>query len=149
MTKSSRLYLFPDINVWVALTYDRHVHHATARGWFEGLEPTAHLFFCRLTQLGLLRLLNAAAVTGPDQVKSQQEAWKAYDRWIEDERVELLDEPPGLETHFRALTRSRQASPKDWADSYLAAFALASRLTVVTFDQAFQNKAKDLLLLPA
>jgi DNA-binding beta-propeller fold protein YncE len=27
MTKSSRLSLFPDINVWVALTYDRHVHH--------------------------------------------------------------------------------------------------------------------------
>ena len=23
MTKSSRLFLFPDINVWVALTYDR------------------------------------------------------------------------------------------------------------------------------
>jgi uncharacterized protein len=149
MTKSSRLFLFPDINVWVALTYDRHVHHVTARGWFEGLEPTARLFFCRLTQLGLLRLLCAAAVMGPDQAKSQQEAWKAYDRWLEDERVEFLDEPSGLETHFRALTRSPLASPKDWADSYLAAFAQASRLTVVTFDQGFQNKAKDLLLLEA
>jgi predicted nucleic acid-binding protein len=99
------------------------------------------LFFCRLTQLGLLRLLSAAAVMGPDQAKSQQEAWKAYERWLEDERIELLDEPGGLETHFRALTRSRQASPKDWADSYLAAFAVASRLTVVTFDQAFEDKA--------
>ena len=86
---------------------------------------------------------------GPDQAKSQQEAWKAYDRWLEDERVEFLDEPSGLETHFRALTRSPQASPKDWADSYLVAFAQASRLTVVTFDQGFQNKAKDLVLLEA
>ena len=149
MTKSSRLFLFPDINVWVALTYDRHVHHVIARGWFEGLEPTARLFFCRLTQLGLLRLLSAEAVMGPDQVQSQQEAWKTYDRWLEDERVELLDEPGGLEAHFRGLTRSAHAAPKDWADSYLAAFALASRLTVVTFDRAFQNKAKELLLLKA
>ncbi len=147
MTKSSRLFLFPDINIWVALTYDRHVHHVVARRWFEGLEAAARLFFCRFTQLGLLRLLSAEAVMGPDQVKSQQEAWKAYDRWLEDERVEFLDEPAGLEARFRGLTRSPHAAPKDWADSYLAAFALSSRLTVVTFDRAFQNKAKELLLL--
>jgi len=147
MTSSSRLFLFPDINVWVALTYDRHVHHVRARGWFEGLAPGARLFFCRVTQLGLLRLLSAPAVMGPDEAKSQRDAWRAYDRWLEDERVEFLDEPSGLETHFRALTRSRHASTKDWADSYLAAFAEASRLTVVTFDRAFQNKAKDILLL--
>ena len=147
MRKSSRLSLFPDINVWVALTYDRHVHHARASKWFDGLAPTASLFFCRLTQLGLLRLLSAPVVMGADGAKSQHEAWRAYDRWLEDERVEFLGEPGGLETEFRALTRSAQAAPKDWADSYLVAFAQASRLTVVTFDHAFQNKAKDLVLL--
>lgn len=149
MTKSSRLFLFPDINVWVALTYDRHVHHVSAREWFDGLAPTSRLFFCRLTQLGLLRLLSETAVMGPDQAKSQPAAWKAYDQWFEDERVDFLDEPNGLETQFRALTRSSRTSPKDWADSYLAAFAQTSRLTIVTFDRAFQNKAKDLLLLQA
>jgi predicted nucleic acid-binding protein len=84
---------------------------------------------------------------GLDQAKSQRKAWKAYDHWLEDERVDFLDEPSGLETQFRALARSQRGSPKDWADSYLAAFAQTSRLTVVTFDRAFQNKAKDLLLL--
>ncbi|HXY23506.1 MAG TPA: TA system VapC family ribonuclease toxin [Candidatus Acidoferrum sp.] len=149
MRESSRLFLFPDINVWVALSYDRHVHHATALQWFEALAPTSRLFFCRLTQLGLLRLLSAPAVMGPDQAKSQQEAWQAYDHWLEDERVDFMDEPFGLEGAFRELTRSAQASPKDWADSYLVAFAQASRLTVVTFDRAFQNRAKDLVLLNA
>ncbi|HVH71101.1 MAG TPA: TA system VapC family ribonuclease toxin [Candidatus Dormibacteraeota bacterium] len=149
MRKSSRLFLFPDINVWVALTYDRHVHHLSAREWFEALAPTSRLFFCRITQLGLLRLLSEPAVMGSDQAKSQPDAWNAYDRWLEDERVDFLDEPSGLETQFRVLTRSPHASPKDWADSYLAAFALASRLTIVTFDRAFQNKAKDFLLLQA
>jgi len=131
----------------VALSYDRHVHHIAALRWFEALAPTSRLFFCRLTQLGLLRLLSAGAVMGPDQAKSQQEAWKAYDLWLEDQRVEFLDEPSGLEPTFRAMTRSAKASPKDWADSYLAAFAQAARLTVITFDRAFQNKAKDVVLL--
>jgi predicted nucleic acid-binding protein len=84
---------------------------------------------------------------GSDQVKNQQEAWNVYDRWLEDDRVEILDEPSGLETHFRALTRSLHAAPKDWADSYLAAFALSARLTIVTFDAALRNKANAPLLL--
>ena len=149
MKESSRSFLFPDINVWVALTYDRHVHHVAARTWFDGLAPSARLFFCRWTQLGLLRLLSAPAVMGVDRAKSQQEAWKAYDAWHADARVGLLDEPSELETEFRALTQSPQASSKDWADSYLAAFAHASRLTIVSFDKALQRKAKDIVLLQA
>ncbi len=105
------------------------------------------MFFCRFTQLGLLRLLTAVAVMGRDEVMTQKEAWKAYDRWLQDDRVEFLDEPAGLEAHFRSLTRLPHPAPKDWADSYLAAFAVASRLTLVTFDHAFQTKAKGLLLL--
>jgi len=147
MTGSSRLSLFPDINVWLALTYDRHIHHPVARVWFENVAFTAHLFFCRITQLGLLRLLSTEAIMGPDSARSQRDAWRAYDRWLEDERVEFLDEPAGFEAQFRALTRSPLASPKDWADSYLTAFARASRLTLVTFDRAFQGKAQDLVLL--
>jgi uncharacterized protein len=149
MPRSTRSFLFPDINVWIALTYERHVHHLIARKWFEGQEPTSRVFFCRFTQLGLLRLLTAEVVMGRSEVLTQQQAWRAYDYWLQDERVEYLDEPTGIETYFRDLTRSPQAAPKDWADSYLAAFAAASRLTVVTFDHAFKHKAKELVLLKA
>jgi len=147
MTESTKLFLFPDTNVWVALTYNRHAHHITALEWFENLPPMVRLFFCRLTQLGLLRLLSAAVVMGPDQVKSQQEAWKAYDRWLRDERIGFLEEPGGLEAQFRALTRSPHASPKDWADSYLLAFASVADLRLVTFDQALRQKGTNVLLL--
>jgi uncharacterized protein len=146
MTKSSRSFLFPDINVWVALTYERHVHHSAARLWFEALEVSAHLFFCRFTQLGFLRLLTAEAVMGRD-VQSQERAWKTYDRWLEDARVEYLDEPAELEAQFRELTRRPHPSPKDWADSYLTAFAMGSQLTIVTFDRGLPSKAPDCLLL--
>ena len=148
MPRSTRSSLFPDINVWVALTYEGHVHHAVAREWFEAVDQDSSLVFCRFTQLGLLRLLTAEAVMR-DEVMNQQEAWRAYDQWQGDERVDFVDEPPGLEVRFRTMTRSRQAAPKDWADSYLAAFAATSQLTLVTFDQALRTKAKPLVLLNA
>jgi toxin-antitoxin system PIN domain toxin len=147
MIKSSRLFLLPDINVWLALTYDRHVHHPIARRWFDHLAPTARLFFCRLTQLGLLRVLCSPAVMGPDLSIGQQEARKAYDRWLQDERIVFLEEPADLEPEFRALSRSPQASPKQWADSYLLAFAAAADLRLVTFDQALRQTGANLLLL--
>ena len=146
MPRYTKSFLFPDINVWLALTYQRHVHHVIARDWFDAIGPDSRLFFCRFTQLGLLRLLSAQAVMG-DELMNQREAWAAYDLWLQDDRVDFLDEPPGLESHFRTMTRLRHAAPKDWADSYLAAFAGASRLTMVTFDQAFRTKTDPLILL--
>ncbi len=84
---------------------------------------------------------------GRAEVLTQERAWDAYDRWLQDERVAFLEEPSGLETPFRVLTRSRLSSTKDWADSYLAAFALSSQLTLVTFDRAFRSKTRQLVLL--
>ncbi|MGH9406926.1 MAG: PIN domain-containing protein [Terriglobia bacterium] len=105
------------------------------------LDDGAQLFFCRVTQLALLRLLTTQAVMGNDEVMSQGAAWQAYDRWFRDNRVSFLPEPPATEEAFRALSHLRRPAPKDWADSYLVAFALASDLTLVTFDQALHRKA--------
>ena len=58
MTKRS----FPDINVWFALAVADHPHHSAAIGWWNA--ATAAAGFCRLTQIGLLRLLTTAAVMG-------------------------------------------------------------------------------------
>ena len=123
-------FLFPDINVWVALTHGRHVHHLVAHDWFEGL----------------LRLLTAEAVMR-DEAMTQTEAWAVYDRWVADDRVRLLEEPPDLEHAFRARTRLKFAATKTWADAYLAAFAESSQVTLVTFDRAFKGKVKPIVLL--
>jgi toxin-antitoxin system PIN domain toxin len=138
--------LFPDINVWVALTYEGHAHHANAAEWFAMLSRDATFVFCRFTQLGLLRLLTAEAVMS-DEVMTQPQAWAAYDRWLKDPRVELVDEPAEIETRVRALTRLRQPATKDWADSYLAAFAAVGQLTLVTFDRGLRAKVKAAILL--
>jgi hypothetical protein len=141
-------FLFPDINVWVALTHGGHVHHDVAGDWYASLEADTRFHFCRFTQLGFLRLLTAAAVMGED-VLTQTEAWAVYDRWLEDDRVGLLDEPPGIDRRFRALTRLKSASPKSWADAYLSAFAGSAQLTLVTFDRAFRGRTKPLIVLEA
>ena len=139
-------FLFPDINVWVALSHGAHVHHVVASDWYESLDGDVRLRFSRFTQLGFLRLLTAEAVMG-EHVLSQSEAWVVYDRWLKDDRVDLHEEPFDLEQRFRALTRSRQASPKAWGDAYIAAFAQASQLTLVTFDRALRGKTTSVVLL--
>jgi uncharacterized protein len=70
-----------------------------------------------------------------------------YDQWLDDPRVVFLDEPEGLEQTLRTHSRLKHPAPKDWADAYLLAFALVSGLRLVTFDQAFHGKTRDLVLL--
>jgi len=147
MPRFSRSFLFPDVNVWIALTYAGHVHHNTAKRWFEELHTEARVCFCRFTQLSLLRLLTTAAVMGPDEVMTQNQAWAAYDRWLADGRVVFLKEPPNIDAAFRALSNQRYPSPKAWSDSYLAAFAAVSDLWLVTFDRGFQGKIKQVMIL--
>jgi uncharacterized protein len=146
MPKSSKLFLFPDVNVWVALSYEGHIHHKPALTWFQSVDDQARLCFCRITQISFLRLLTTQAIMGAE-VLSQAAAWNAYDQWREDGRVIFVDEPVALESNFRTLSRAAHPSPKDWADSYLAAFAVSSGFRLVTFDQAFRSRVDDVLIL--
>ena len=125
----------------MALTYRRHQHHAVAAEWFDRLKSDT-AGFCRLTQIGFLRLLTHPQVMG-DEVRTQAEAWKAYDELTSDPRVifhvELdLD---GVDAEFKALSMSGQSSPQQWPDAYLAAFARAEGLVLVTFDRALSKLA--------
>jgi uncharacterized protein len=147
MPRSSRSFLFPDVNVWLALTVDSHIHHFIAHRWLSSLDLDAYVCFCRATQISFLRLLTTEAVMGKDKTLSQAEAWKTYDRWLENDRVSFVAEPPEVEAHFRSLSNQNRPAPKDWADAYLAAFAYAADLTLVSFDQTFRSKLKNVQLL--
>ncbi len=139
---------FPDINVWVALAYRGHSHNRAAATWFGGITigPVA---FCRFTQLGFLRLLTNPALMG-DEVKTQRESWIVYDLLLGDWRVQFQSEPDAdaVESRLRSLTATNQFAPQQWPDAYLAAFAGAAGLTLVTFDRALSKLAGgDVLLL--
>lgn len=141
-----RSFLFPDLNVWIALTYRAHKQHSAAKKWLDSLGPECDLCFCRLTQIGFLRLLTTPAIMG-GQVLSQAGAWKIYDEWLEHGRSLFVEEPPALERTFRALSESGQSAPKDWADSYICAFAQLSGMRLVTFDQVLHRRCRGSVLL--
>lgn len=132
---------FPDVNVWVALTYRGHQQHAPAAAWFGRL-TTQTAGFCRLTQLSFLRLLTHPVVMQED-VKTQEEAWEIYDRLIADPRIAFYPEaaPQAIESEFRELTATGQFARQQWPDAYLAAFARAEDLILVTFDRALSKLA--------
>jgi toxin-antitoxin system PIN domain toxin len=135
----------PDVNVWLALLTVDHVHHDAARRWWEQ-DTSRSILFCRLTQMGVLRLLTTDAVMNGKPL-SMIGAWQVYDRVFSDERVAFAAEPPEMEGAFRKLTSGNGSSPKAWADAYLAAFAGQVRAQIVTFDKALAGKATGALLL--
>lgn len=65
------------------------------------------------------------------------EAWEIMDSLLGDERTVIAAEPPELDDTWRRLTSGQTHSPQVWTDAYLAAFALAGNLEVVTFDHGF------------
>jgi toxin-antitoxin system PIN domain toxin len=139
------LLSFPDVNVWLAIILEHHEHHAQALMWSAQPEEVA-LGFTPLTQLSVLRLLTTAAVMRGEAL-TMAEAWQAYDRLFQDDRVALYPEPPGFEAQFRQFSQSPVASPKVWADAYLLAFASGHQGQLVTFDRALENRGVSCLVL--
>lgn len=126
----------PDVNVWLAFSVADHVHHQRARRyWYE--ESAERLSFCRATALGFLRLsTNAAAMGG--QPLTVPEAWEAYRAFRRLPEVLLIDEPAECETWLESWALGSRPAPRQWTDAYLAAFARAGGLRIVSFDGDFR-----------
>jgi len=136
---------FLDGNVWLALLWSRHVHSERARVWFDEAGEE-QFFFCRFTQVTVLRLLTTGQIMGKD-TKTMTEAWNLWDRIWADTRISFLPEPDDLEKEFRSRSRLSSPSPKVWADAYLLAFAAVAGLKFITFDRALQSRGVDVLVL--
>ena len=134
---------FPDVNVWMALVLEHHVHRSAAVDWWTTAEgPIA---FTRFTQIGLLRLLTTSAAMDGKPLR-MSEAWRVYDKLFADDRVMLLPEPVGVEPGFRKHTSSGLPAPKLWADAWLIAVAAAASGVLITFDRALTRRGARCLL---
>jgi toxin-antitoxin system PIN domain toxin len=121
-----------DVGVWLAAVWGRHAHHPAAAGWINS--QTDDLLFCRVTQMGLLRLLSNPAIMGEDAI-DRSAAWRVFDQLWADERVLWADEPDDLDAVWRAISARDDKSHKLWTDDYLAAFAQTSGATLATLDR--------------
>jgi len=128
---------FPDVNVWLALSVVDHTHNTVAWKWLRSLRGDVRLVFSRYTQLGVLRLLANAAVTGPHPL-TLREAWNVYDQWMEDPRVDFYPEPRNIDSAFRGAMKpfATKSAPAWVGDCWLLAFAEETGATLVTFDRA-------------
>ena len=140
----------PDANIWLALAWEGHQGHPVARAWWDAAR-SEQIYFCRVTQMALLRHLTSRAVMGTAQ-KSQTEAWQTFDALRASPRAEWLAEPPGLEEAWRKVSSRAFPSQKRWTDDYLAALAQRQDFRVVTFDSDFNDYSGlkvELLSMPA
>lgn len=137
----------PDVNVWLALSAPSHPHHAAAQAYWQQQELPA-VWFNRVTMLALLRLLCQPKVMGSATV-SLPKAAAVFDRFMAMPEVGFLGEPERCAALFLRMvdgTEGDSPAPNLVTDMYLAAFAKAGGLRLVTFDRDFL-RFEDLNLL--
>ena len=128
-----------DANIWLALAFGDHQHHAKAAQWFS-MQTEGSCAFCRITQLALLRHLTNSKIMGKF-VQGQRAAWQSYDAFLNDPRVSFLHESSAVDALFRSFSSSESPSHAQWTDAYLAAFAAVENLQLVTFEKTFPISA--------
>ncbi|MBI2686528.1 MAG: PIN domain-containing protein [Acidobacteria bacterium] len=135
-----------DVNVWLALLVVSHQHRVIANNWYSRLAPE-EAGMCRVVQLALIRLMGNRTVMQQYAVTAA-EGWQVIERLLEDERVIYLEEARDIETVMPRLLRYPVPTGKLVNDAYLASFAIAGNLRLVTLDRGFREfSGLDVLVL--
>ena len=126
----------PDLSVWLALAVAEHPHYRVAQSyWHEAAAP--RVWFCRVTMLGLVRLLAQPKLMGKAAL-SLPRAFDVYRSFAALPEVGLCVEPSDCELLLGSLLNP-DTPARLWTDTYLAAFATAGGLRLVTFDKDFER----------
>ena len=129
----------PDVNVWLSLSYKHHpCHEAASKYWQDVCEASASIWFCRTAMMGMVRLLMQPSLMGAD-VLSLAQAWAVYQQWMAAPGVDLLPDPPGMESAIARMLAAQTLPSRLWTDLCLAATAQAGGLRLVSFDRDFER----------
>lgn len=120
---------------------------AAERYWRE--EAAERVAFSTVTMLGLVRVLTCAPIMGGRPVEPA-DAWSVLQTWLTTGPVVRLHEPEGCRARLTEMATAGLVTGRSWTDAYLAAFAIAARVRLVTFDAGFTCfSGLDLLQLAA
>ena len=109
MNRSTTSLSFPDVNVWMAILLENHVHRPAGLTWWQASEgPIA---FTRFTQISMLRLLTTSAAMDGKPL-TMEDAWRAHDRLFEDDRVALHLELADVKRAFGNTLPGERPPPK-------------------------------------
>lgn len=136
---SNALAMLFDSNVWLALTFSAHPHHALAKEAFATASVENPACFCRASQQSFLRLATTPVLlkTYGAEGLTNEDAVELIRTLRQLPPVSMLEEPAGLESRWLELSGIPSASPKVWMDAYLAAFAILQEMEFVTLDRDF------------
>ena len=134
----------PDVNVWLALSATHHPHHARALAYWAH-EAAPEVSFCRVTMLGLVRLLTQPRVMGAAAL-TPTAALTIWKQWRRLPEVSHRAESPSCDASIERLVDAGLPA-RMLTDAYLAAHALSAGLRLVSFDQDFHRFADLNLLL--
>ena len=101
--------------------------------------------------MAFLRLLTNKAAMGTSLL-TPAGAWQVYQQMQSSSEVVFLPEPEYFETLWNQWSQIGGAAGSWWTDAYLAAFASAHGIRLVTFDRdlcRFQASGLNLLVLQA
>jgi toxin-antitoxin system PIN domain toxin len=141
-----------DTNIWIASVFTTHPCHSVAQQALQQASPAAPAVFCRATQQSFLRLASTPAILkvyGAEGL-TNRDALMALDALQALPQCSQRDEAPGVFALWRTFASRNTASPKVWMDAYLAAFAVAGGLRLLTLDADFRSfvpQGLDLMLL--
>jgi len=130
-----------DVGVWLAAGFAAHPAHGAARRVLDQVSAAEPALWCRATQQSFLRLASTPVITAAYGVPkaTNADAWVALEAFLALPQVDLIDEPPELARHWRQLCAIEQSAPKRWMDAYLAAFAMAAGVLLVSLDRDFSH----------
>jgi toxin-antitoxin system PIN domain toxin len=127
-----------DTNTALAILHGNHENHGLAMKWLSTVSEPGSIGLCRVAEVGMFRVLTQRSVMGANTV-SPIEAWNAVERMYEDDRFVPAAEPYSLPRTWRDLISGLHSNAMADTDTYLAAFAKAAGLQLVTFDTGYQR----------
>jgi toxin-antitoxin system PIN domain toxin len=136
----------PDINVWLALAVQEHPHHAQAHQYWADTQSQHAgtvgpcVWFCRVTMLGLVRLLCQPKAVGKGTL-ALAAAWNLYQQYRALPQIGLAADASDCEHQLHSLVSSGVLPARLWTGAYLAAQAQSTGLRLVSFDRDFERFA--------
>jgi len=126
----------PDVNVWLALVDENHVHHQKARNYWQNLS-SSEIAFCRVTLLGFLRLSTHPKVLS--RPLTPAEAWAIYQRYRTEADVAFVEDTSEIDARFMSMSVTEEFPHHLWSDCYLASLAQYRICRIISFDADFKR----------
>jgi len=127
-----------DVNFLIAILDIKHEHSVRAGSWLKKDDERHSIVICRVAQMGAIRLLTRTSIMGAGVLTGAQ-AWGYLTQLFEDDRFVFENEPADFESSWQTICEWTPKGAKADTDSYLAAFAIAGSLSVVTFDSGMNR----------